>query len=482
MPTEPIIIRNIGSSGVILDAVVDEFLMPTGAVSWAVNGHFDRIGAFTTRLGITQLEEQISDNNSILGLHQFLDTGSGTNDRLIAAVSTKWSALVAGTWTDKRTGISAAKARFTNFVDMVFGVNGVDAMASWDGGAGNFVTNTNVTSAPAATYIENFRTRVWAARTTANPSRLYYSSIANASYAIVWTGGGGEGFIDIAPLDGEDISGLKKFGTALYVFKPSTVYRIFSISESEPDPVIFTGTYSQESINVAKDGMYWHHPTGIYRMRNGETKPSEISRPVNDIIQAIPLSYYDDVSSWSDSDHVYFHIGTVSIYGITLANCVLRWTISTEVWTISAYASAFTVGATYNDGTTINLVVGDNDGNVHTFNSGTTDNGVPIFYSLETRWLAISGLRSEDKTIRRMIGLHENMQNTKVDWRNGSMGRNELQEVGLLAGQETTFKNLNIRGNRIKFSLSGVNVGAPAIFQGFEIIDWLNEGVTEISH
>lgn len=483
MPTEPIVIRNIGSSGVILDGVVDEFLMPTGAVSWAINGHFDRIGAFTTRLGITQLEEQIEDNSAVLGLHQFLDTGSGTDDRLLAAVNTKWHALVSGTWTEKRTGLTAgSKARFTNFVDMVFGVNGVDAMASWDGGAGNFGTTTNVTSAPAATYIDNFRTRVWAARTTSNPSRLYYSSIASASYAIAWTGSVGEGFIDIAPLDGEDISGLKKFGTALYVFKPSSIYRIFSISESEPDPVIFTGTYSQESINVAKDGMYWHHPSGIYRMRNGETKPAEISRPIYDIIQAIPKSYYDDVSSWSDDDHVYFHIGTVSVYGISIANCVIRWTISSEVWTVYSYASAFTVGTVYDNGTDIVRIVGDTDGTVHTFNSGTTDNGTEIRFSLETRWLSLSGLRSEDKTVRRMIALHENMQDAKLGWRNGKMSRNEIQAIGNLSDQESVFKNLDIRGNRIKFALSGVNVGTPAVFQGFEIIDWLNEGVTELKN
>lgn len=477
-PIAPISIRNIGSSGVILDGVVDESLMPNGAVSLSINGHFDRIGAFTTRLGVTIIGSQLVASNSILGLHQFLDTGTGTNDRLIAGITTKWMALVSGTWTDKRTGLTTGnKARFTNFVDYVFGVNGVDAMQSWDGGAGNFST-TNCTSAPAATFIDNFRTRVWAARTVSNPSRLYYSSIADASYAIVWTGDLGEGYIDVAPLDGEDITGLKKFGTALYVFKPSTIYRIFSINESEPDPQIFTGTYSQESVSVAKDGMYWHHSSGIFRLRNGETKPAEISRPVYDIIKAIPKSYYDDVASWTDDDHVFFSVGDISLYGNTINNCVLRWTISTECWAIYSYAHEFTCGTNYDNGTTIVRAVGDTDGKVHTFDSGYTDNGTPISYELETRWLDISGLRSEDKTIRRFVALCENMQGANLGWRNGTMAVNQIQPIGQLTAQETVFQAQDIRGNRLKFSLRGQSSGTSAVFQGFEIIDWLNEGVT----
>lgn len=471
----PISIRAIGSNGVILDSSLDEFLMPTGAVSWAINCHFDQIGAVTTRDGVTILGAQLVDNSSILGLHQFTDTGSGTNDKLIAAITTKWMALVSGTWTDKRTGLTTgSKAHFTNFVDLVFGVNGVDAMNSYDGGAGNFGT-TNCTSAPAATFIDNFRTRVWAARTTANSSRVYYSSIPDASYVILWTGSDSS-YIDVAPLDGEDIAGIKKFGSALHVFKNSYIYRIYSINQTEPDPQIFVGTYSQESISVAKDGMYWHHPSGIYKLSPGSSSPIEISRPIYDIIKNINRTYYDDVCSWTDDDHVYFGVGDITIYGITINNCVLRWTISTQVWTVYKYAHEFTVGATYDTGSAIVRVVGDNDGNVHTFNSGKTDNGTIISYELESRWLILSGLRSELKTIRKMVGIHENMEGATIGWRNGTMGRNQIEPIGQLESQQTLFENQSIQGNRIKLSVRGQNSGLPAIFQGYEVLEWINEG------
>ena len=223
--------------------------------------------------------------------------------------------------------------------------------------------------------------------------------------------------------------------------------------------------------------MYWHHPSGIYKLSPGSSNPIEISRPIYDIIKNISRTYYDDVCSWTDDDHVYFGVGDITIYGITLNNCVLRWTISTQVWTVYKYAHEFVVGATYDSGSAIVRVVGDNDGNVHTFNSGKTDNGTAIAYELETRWLILSGLRSEFKTIRKLSAIHENMEGATIGWRNGTMGRNQIQPIDQLASQQTLFENQSISGNRLKLSVRGQNSGLSAIFQGFEIHDWINEGI-----
>ena len=460
-----------------MDNVVNESLMPESAVSWAINMHFDRIGAATVREGVTIVGAQLVDNVNILGLHQFLDTGTGTNDRLIAATTTTWKALVSGTWTNKRTGLTTGlKARFTNFVDLVFGVNGTDAMQSWDGGAGNFST-TNVTSAPAAAFIDNFRTRVWAAKTSGNPSRLFYSTVADGSGAITWDTA--TQYIDIAPGDGEDITGIKKFGSYLYVFKNSNTYRIFSINQSEPDPLITLGTYSQESVVVAKDGMYWHHPSGIFRLAKGGTSPTEISRPIYDIIKNISLSNYSEIAGWSDDDHVYFSVGDITVYGLTLSNVVIRWTISSEIWTIYKYGTKFLVGTTYNDGTTLNRVVGDNDGSVHLFNSGTSDNGVDIIYEFETRWHNITGSRLDYKTISRIGAMHEGLVGGNFGWRNGYMNRLEIQPIGQLAKQDSIFNSLQIEGNRIKLSIRGSSSAGAGVFQGWQLMDVVNQGVKD---
>jgi len=472
---ESVSIKNIGANGVIMENVIDESLMPAGAVNWAINCHFDRIGAVTTRDGITLLGAQVSSGNNIVGMFQFLDTGTGTDDRLIVVAGTVAYALVSGTWTSKRTTLTAnKKARFTNFIDYVFMVNGAEAMQSWDGGAGNFSTN-NVTNAPATKYIDNFRSRVWAVATVANPSRLFYSSVAAAGGTITWDTT--NWYIDIAPGDGEDISGIQRFSGEEYIFKPNSVYRIFSINQTEPDAQINVGTYSQESIQVAKDGMYWHHPSGIYRLRKGETTPTEISRPINDIIKNISRTNYTEVSSWEDADHVMFYVGDITVYGITISNCVIRWTISTQTWTIYSYPVPLVIGASYDVSASLGRVVGDNDGNVYQFDTGNTDNTVAINYELETRWLSLTGLRSDTVSIGNIVGLHENLVGANVGWRSGNHNRLEIQPIGQLKEQETSFSNLEVKGNRIKLSIRGNTNSGSGIFQGFEIISWINEGV-----
>lgn len=465
-----------------MDGVVDEFVVPTGTLALAINWHFDRIGALTTRKGYAIVGAQISAGNAVLGLHQFLDEGSGTNDQLIAVVNTVAYYLSAGTWTSKRTSLTAgSKARFVNYLDFVWMVNGTEATAVWDGAAANsFVTTGNAASAPTGKYIEVFRNRVWIAGNTTNPSRVTYSSLPSAG-VVLWTGSD-TGTIDVVPNDGGDITAIKKFARALYVFKPDFMYRIYSINETEPDPQIFVGTYSQESVVIAKDGMYWHHPSGIYRLRKGEEQPREISKPVNEIIKNIGYSFYDDVNSWTDEDHVYFSVGDITLNSntenaLTINNCVLRWTISTEVWTIYSYASEFRVGAQYDNGSGLVQVVGDSDGTVYTVNSGNTDNSAKIHCHLETQWENFTGLRSETKEIRKFSALHENAQGAMLGYRTQTNTK-AVEPIGQLESPDTIFKK-NIRCKKIKFVLSVSTSGGQMVFQGFELHDIKNLGLLE---
>lgn len=475
----PIIMRNF-SNGVVQDSVVDEYLAPKDSVSLAINLHFDRLGSTQLRPGVTILGSQIDAGDAILGLHQFLDQGTGTDNRLLAVVNTALYYLSGGTWTSKRTGLTAQKkARFTNFLDFVWMVNGADATAIWDGASANsFITTGNAASAPIGFFIENFKSRVWILNNPSNPSRAYYSTLPDPSTGLVsWEGD----YIDISPGDGEDITGAKKFGKILWMFKNNYMYPIFSINETEPDPSINVGTYSHESISVAKDGMYWHHPTGIYRMRKGESQPMEISRPVDDVIKNILRTNYDLISSWVDRDHVYFSVGNVTLdNGLIITNCVLRWTISTETWTIYSYAHSFTCGAQYDTGSALAQVVGDSDGKVHTFNSGLSDNGIEIHYQLETQWTNILGLRSETKVINKIAGVHENAAGGKVGFRKDKDNISEIKALGSLKEPETMFNNIrDMKGKRFKMNLSGSSKGTPFTFQGFEILEYKNEGIIE---
>jgi hypothetical protein len=263
------------------------------------------------------------------------------------------------------------------------------------------------------------------------------------------------------------------------------MYPIYSINQTEPDATIFVGTMSQESVDVAKDGMYWHHRSGIYRMRSGEGQPKEISKPVYGIIKNITLANYTEIASWHDDDHVYFYIGNVTLdNGLTISNCVLRWTISTEIWTTYSYPSPYVVGAQYNNGTNIVRIVGNNNGYVFTFDSGQTDdgstttNGTPIFYHLETQFNQFTQLRSERTAIKSISVLHENASGVKFGYRADLDTVNVTKPIGTLSNKtNTVFDSLNIKSHRIKFVLSGTSIGNPFTFQGYEIIDYQNEGI-----
>lgn len=470
---QPIAIRDF-HNGLIQESVVSQFMLPEGTVSDVKNMHFDTIGSAKVREGVTQIGNALGAGN-ILGLHQFLDEGAGTDDKLIAVHGTAAYYLSTNTWTSKRTGLTTGKkARFTNFVDLVFMVNGTDAMNSWNGAAAGSFGTTNCVDAPAASYIENFRTRLWTACTTTNPSRIWYSSVADLSGVILWTGDD-SGYIDISPGDGEGITGLQKFSQFLLVFKNNYTYRVYSKNDTEPDPYIFVGTYSQESVQLAKDGVYWHHPSGIYRLRRGDSYPSEISKPVDGYIKAISRSYYESVSSWDDNDHVYFSIGDVTVDGVSVPNCVLRWTISTEVWTVYSYAMEFVIGNKYDDGSTLFRIVGDNAGNTYKHNVGNDDAGTAIHYELETAPYTLSGLQSDKKVIKQISSLHDGLSGSEIYYRPDN--KKDSLPLGSLEEEVTTFNALELCGNKFKFSVSGFTNSGQHEFKGFEITSWISEGI-----
>lgn len=485
------LIKRVYNNGIVMDDnVVDEFIAPQGTVSLVVNCHFDKLGAVKVRPGTTRLgTAQIVNNKGIKGLYQFLDEGTGTNNQLIAVCDTAAYYLNSSSvWTSIRASLTTdKKARFASFLDSVFMVNNSEATAIWNGDTGgSFVTTGNALSAPIGKFVDVFKNRIFIANNNTNPSRITYSSVPSSG-TILWSGTDSS-FIDISPGDGEDITAIKRFSKILWIFKENFMYPLYSINQTQPDPTIMVGTYSQESVTVAKDGMYWHHPSGIYRLRSGEGQPKEISKPIYGIIKNITLANYTEVASWYDNDHIMFSVGNVTLdNGLVISNCVLRWTISSETWTVYSYPSPYIVGAQYNNGTNIVRVVGDDDGYVYTYDSGQTDNGssatngTPIFFHLETQFQSLSPLRSEQTTIRIISALHENASGTKFGYRADNDSVNEIKPIGTLSERtETIFTNQNIKNHRVKFVLTGTSIGTPWTFQGYEIIDWQNNGVVRV--
>lgn len=462
------------SNGFICNGAISDAKRPDNVVYESVNIDFDKIGEATTRLGQTLLGLQISDGTAMVGLYEFRDSGAGTNNQITAVNGTTLYYLSSGTWTAKRTGLTANKdADFATYLDYMFMVNGSDTTMIWDGNPSNsFLATGNALSAPIGYYIEVFKGRVWIAKSDTYPDRVWYSSLPSedATPVITWNTSATTGdWIDISPQDGNNITGLCADKSALLVFKNNTLYRIYSTQETEPDPKIHIGTYSGRSIVKTPQGIFFHHPTGIYRYSEGNVQ--EISRPVSDFIKNVTVTNYSKVCGWKDDDHIYWSIGSVTIGQKSYSNVVLRYTLSSQVWTIYETPNQIRCASDYNDGTTLYRLVGDADGNVLKFNSGFTDNGTPISYSLVIGPKTLDGLWSTRKNISKISFLTTSPVTT-VSYRVDDEYDNVWHDLGQT---DTQLKTVDIKGNKIWFRFNGSNSGQQISIKGLEIFEATNE-------
>lgn len=470
-------------SGLINPGSVSENDMPDTAVLESVNFHFDIIGSARLRKGLTLLGTGL-DASAVLGMHYHVDTVAGTHSQLLAVTGTVVYYLSAGTWTSKRTGLTTGKkTRFATFLDFVFMVNGADATAVWDGNPSNsFITTGNAASAPVGAFIENFRGRMWIAGNATYPDRLYYSSVPSAvtTPVVTWNTDVTTGqWLDISPSDGDTITALQRYRNVMIVFKTNHLYRVFDIGQTDPDPYYAVGTSSQESVVETKTGIFFHHSSGFYQY-NVYGVVQEVSRPIWDIVRAIPASSYPNIVGWleADQDHVVWFLGNVTVNGIAYTNLAVRYTISTQVWTHYTYGYSINTSIRrqplYTDGTTQFAIVGDSLGNVFETNTGTTDNAKPIPFSLVHRWENVDGLLSTRKTVMTGNFSHYGAAPATVAYQTEDNDPDQLNDwtkrAGPLSIKNTGFNSMNIKARKFRFRLFGESSGQPFTYNGYELI------------
>ncbi|MBT9168392.1 MAG: hypothetical protein DDT19_01737 [Syntrophomonadaceae bacterium] len=453
-------------NAVVREDAVDQSLSPQDSVEFALNVHFDSIGAITRREGLTRLGAQQA--SVILGMGVYRNNAGST----YAALAKSGTAVFANTgsgWTSVRTGLTVtSRARFTNLVDHTFMVNGnANQVCSTWGGAGSF-GSTNVASLPVGDFIENYRNRIWVANNSND--RISYSDVVTTSGTIT----GGTAFIQISPADGQRIRGLFRHPRALLVFKENNIYRVYNPNSSDPDPSIFRGTYSQESIIQAKDGIYYHHPTGFYKFV-WEGEQEEISLPISDIVKAIPRSSYENIAGWADDNHVLWSIGNITLDGISFTNLVVRRTISTKVWTVYSYPTQIRSTTLYDSGSTLVPLLGDSSGNVLQFDTGNDDFGTTIHYDVITHWITFTSLQSLQKNLSQVVALHENAEGTQlafqVDMDNARKTTNAWRPMGQISQALTQVLPVDAQNfYRIRFRIFGNSSGTPFKFRSLDFL------------
>ena len=468
------------TEGVIRSAQLSDTVCPENSVQLAINMNFDTIGAITTRLGMNTYATARAGQIISLGV---LNIQGGVK-RLFSQVDKNISVWNGATWTSVRTVTTANKARYSQWLNHLYMVNGVDALQCSDGG--NFAATSGfvpATTMPVGDFIQaGFDGRIWIASKTNDA--LYYSDIVQfappSTYTLTYTA---TNYIQsFSPQDGESITGLFRVPKALLVFKQNHIYRVYSASNVDPYPAYNVGTYSQESIVQAKDGIYFHHSSGFYKF-NYDGQPTEISRRIIDFVKAIPRTAYDNIVGIYDGyDAVKWSIGPVTVEGVTYANCQMRYSISTQVWTIYDYAStAITALIRYDNGTTIEQVAGTSTGLIGKLDSGYTDFSTPIYFELIDRWRSYTDMYSASKSISGIMVMTENAGGALLQYQTEKSPVDVWQDIDTVADKyDALFPNASTDDfNNCRLRLRGNTTGTPIIVYGIELLSIQNKGLDQ---
>ena len=478
------------SKGRITSYSVSNALAPENSVAHALNVDFDNIiGKAVVRSGTTKLGNTVASNKTPLGLFNFVTSG-GASNIVLAVFSGASSATVYyynGTWNTSglTTVNNTAKNRFVQLGNIVFMVNGMDAMTSSSDGNTWGSTNCITTGGITPSLIFRTKQRLLAAGSSNYRDRVFFSAVINPnnSPTLTWNTDASTGdWIDINPDDGDNITGFAEVSGVVLVFKSQAMYRLDVVNKTvDTDNVINIGAVSQEAIVRCQGMVYYFSGTDI-RRTSGADFPEQISRlGVQDFIDAIPQANWSQVYAWTDKINVYFSIGNVTLNTNkdgqqTFNNVVLKFSPRDQSWTVRSYANQFSFGTIYKTTAGYTLIAQDTNGNVQTLNSGTTDSGTAIFYDLQTQELEF-GNRAHYKNFGDKIIVYsqygedgnfrvkseeDNYQNVQVDM-STRVARGLFPE--------------NLSGRYFTFRWNGQTSGTPPIFEGFYIESITDKGI-----
>jgi len=268
-------------------------------------------------IAIEFTEKVVVANPFVAGLFEYVQA-DGDKFILCAADDDVFNVTGAGTYTSIFTSgtMNGAETNFTTFDDLaIFGNTNITTQKWTGAGASSALLGTPPSNVK---YIVVHRSRAFAANSSAGTSRLHYSSLDNPEN---WTATGdtGAGFIDIAPEDGDVITGISPMGPYLLVFKQNST---FILRGYKPSNFVVQqlssniGCLSNRSIVKADAFVIFLSKSGVFTVSiNGLTLVSfNIKQTIEDIASSgvaagrlktqYWLAYDSDADTKNDSAYV----------------------------------------------------------------------------------------------------------------------------------------------------------------------------------
>ena len=274
------------------------------------------------------------------------------------------------------------------------------------------------------------------------------------------------------------ITALSKVPGYLLIFKERSLKR-WNGQSTFPDDLSKLGTNSQESVILGKRTVFYFssgyaESVGFYETNGEESR--KISRPIQDIVDAIDSSYYDDVAGFSDGENAMWSIGDIIWDGITYSNAVVMYHFDSQTWTLLTFPTQYKVFSQYIDGNDLEIVAGDDDGQVievfksATYTDTTTDAAsAAISYSLQYHPNDF-GSRSLMKEIVKVIPHTEDLTGAVFSYRIDKKQGSGFRTFGTVTDNYTDEITGRIAGHVIEFRYSGTSSAGGEII-GFDVIN-----------
>ena len=466
---EPQFIFGDCSQGVVNNVKYN--LVQPNSVDLAVNIVFDEnLGEATIRRGTTIIGAALhASSNAIQGIFQFTNS-SGSISRLLATVDNGsnnvtyyWNGTIwtAGLTTDTRS----LPTRFEQFLNYVVRVNGTDSVVSSADGA-SWTQNTPLDDSnfPNGKFVLVYKDQMTVAGRGSKPDSLFVSSVPNATgTAISWSTGDRE--IVVNPEDGQNITGLAKIAGLELIFKDRSMFT-WNNHSTQADSLVDVGCSSQESVVRCGNVVSFFNPKGVWITTGGQ--PILISRRIQKWIDGMSASFYDNVGSYGDAEHLYTSLGTCTVDGTSYTGVVSRYSLNTKEWAIFSYAHQFRAFTLFVDSATEKIVGGDSLNTVYQVESSSlTDNTTLISFEIKTHDLVFGSRGILKQISERAMAYGKDVVNGIIQVK---IDEKDWITLGVLNKNIEEFLiNQTLEGHYFKFRVVGASSTVRGRFLGLEL-------------
>lgn len=254
-----------------------------------------------------------------------------------------------GSWDSQSQSLTTGyNVEFEQFLDGLFITNYADDPIFYDGTT--FSTSTNLTTAPKAKYVTRYLDRLYLANIddgTAHTSRVVMSELPDDSYNITWdTSDTGLRF-DVAPKNGDDITGLGNNYSRLLIYKENTLWRYDTNTLYQLPGV--PGTNNNRTIVNVLDYTIHFHSSGVWGVSGNEG--INLSRKIQPIIDGISSTSLDKLCAYGEGDYYYIYFGDINNYhdDIYISKCMGVLDVARGRWRLGSLTHEPTVFAPYRD-------------------------------------------------------------------------------------------------------------------------------------